>query len=79
MTKEIIENDPYKLAGVDIDQGNKLVEQIKSDVASTHNVNVLGNIGGFAGMYKLSNEFKNPILVACTDGGGAKNSLSPQN
>ena len=57
MTKEIIENDPYKLAGVDIDQGNKLIEQIKNDVASTHNVNVLGNIGGFAGMYKLGKEF----------------------
>ena len=57
MTKEIIENDPYKLAGVDIDQGNKLIEQIKNDVASTQNANVLGNIGGFAGMYKLGNEF----------------------
>ena len=29
MTKEIIENDPYKLAGVDIDAGNSLVDQIK--------------------------------------------------
>ena len=32
MTKEIIENDPYKLAGVDIDQGNNLIEQIKEDL-----------------------------------------------
>ena len=78
MTKEIIENDPYKLAGVDIDQGNKLIEQIKNDVASTHNVNVLGNIGGFAGMYKLGKEFKNPILVACTDGVGTKVALAQQ-
>ena len=76
MTKEIIENDPYKLAGVDIDQGNKLIEQIKNDVASTQNANVLGNIGGFAGMYKLGNEFKNPILVACTDGVGTKVALA---
>ena len=29
MTKEIIENDPYKIAGVDIDAGNNLVEKIK--------------------------------------------------
>ena len=78
MTKEIIENDPYKLAGVDIDQGNNLIEQIKNDVASTHNVNVLGNIGGFAGMYKLGKEFKNPILVACTDGVGTKVALAQQ-
>ncbi len=49
MTKEIIENDPYKLAGVDINAGNKLVEKIKKDVSKTHNSNVLENIGGFAG------------------------------
>ena len=29
MTKEIIENDPYKLAGVDIDAGNNLIDRIK--------------------------------------------------
>ena len=49
MTKEIIENDPYKLAGVDIDAGNSLVNQIKKSVAASHNKNVLDNIGGFAG------------------------------
>ena len=35
MTKEIIENDPYKLAGVDIDAGNSLVNQIKKSVAAS--------------------------------------------
>ena len=35
MTKEIIENDPYKSAGVDINAGNELVHKIKSDVASS--------------------------------------------
>ena len=54
MTKEIIENDPYKSAGVDIDAGDNLIKKIKEDVALTHNDNVLGNIGGFAGMYKLN-------------------------
>jgi len=76
MTKEIIENDPYKLAGVDIDAGNELVEKIKRDVAKTHNTNVLENIGGFAGMYKLNTEYEDPILVACTDGVGTKVSLA---
>ena len=46
MTKEIIENDPYKSAGVDIDAGNELIEKIKADVASTQNVNVLGSFLG---------------------------------
>ena len=78
MTKEIIENDPYKLAGVDIDAGNKLVEIIKKDVSKTLNSNVLENIGGFAGMYKLNKEYDNPILVACTDGVGTKVSLAQE-
>ena len=72
MTKEIIENDPYKLAGVDINACNELIEKIKKDVSKTHNINVLGNIGGFAGMYKLNKDYDNPIMVACTDGDGKK-------
>ena len=78
MTKEIIENDPYKSAGVDIDAGNKLVELIKTDVSSTLNDKVLGNIGGFAGMIELGNEFNEPVLVACTDGVGTKVSLAQE-
>ena len=76
MTKEIIENDPYKSAGVDIDAGNELVNKIKGDVASSHNKNVLGNIGGFAGMYELDKNFNEPVMVACTDGVGTKVSLA---
>ena len=76
MTKEIIENDPYKSAGVDIDAGNELVNKIKDDVASSHNKNVLGNIGGFAGMYELNKNFNEPVMVACTDGVGTKVSLA---
>ena len=78
MTKEIIENDPYKSSGVDIDAGNDLIEKIKSDVAATHNKSVLNNIGGFAGMYRLSKDYKDPILVACTDGVGTKVSLAQE-
>ena len=78
MTKEIIENDPYKSAGVDIDAGNTLVDLIKKNVASSHTQNVLGNIGGFAGMFKLDKEYENPILVACTDGVGTKVALAQE-
>ena len=78
MTKDIIENDPYKSAGVDIDAGNNLVDLIKKDVASSHTQNVLGNIGGFAGMFKLDKEYENPILVACTDGVGTKVALAQE-
>ena len=78
MTKEIIDNDPYKSAGVDIDAGNDLVNRIKKDVASSHGPNVLGNIGGFAGMFKLDKDYENPVLVACTDGVGTKVALAQQ-
>ena len=78
MTKEIIDNDPYKSAGVDIQAGNDLVDKIKDDVASSHGPNVLGNIGGFAGMFKLDKDYKNPILVACTDGVGTKVALAQE-
>ena len=40
MTKEIIDNDPYKSAGVDINAGNDLIDMIKGDVASSHGPNV---------------------------------------
>ena len=79
MTKDIIENDPYKSAGVDIDAGNDLIKEIKKDVASTHNINVLDNFGGFAGMFKLDESINSPILVACTDGVGTKVSLAQEN
>jgi len=78
MTKDIIENDPYRSAGVDIDAGEDLIQKIKSDVTLTHNENVIGNIGGFAGMYRLPKEFKNPIMVACTDGVGTKVALAQE-
>ena len=78
MTKENIDNDPYKSAGVDISAGNNLIELIKDDVTKTQGENVLGGIGGFAGMYKLNKDFKNPVLVACTDGVGTKVALAQQ-
>ena len=78
MTKEIIENDPYKSAGVDIDAGNDLVDKIKKDVASSQNKSVLGNIGGFAGMYELGKNYNEPVLVACTDGVGTKVALAQE-
>ena len=79
MTKEIKNNDPYKLAGVDIEAGNNLVDKIKADVGATQGPSVLGNIGGFAGMFKLDGSVNNPILVACTDGVGTKVALAQEN
>ena len=71
-----MKNDPYKKAGVDIKAGNDLVDKIRKDVASTFDKNVLGGIGSFSGFYSLPKGFKNPVLVACTDGVGTKVALA---
>ncbi len=74
-----MKNDPYKKAGVDIKAGNDLVNKIKEDVAKTFDKNVLGDIGSFSGFYSLPKGFKNPVLVACTDGVGTKVALAQSN
>ena len=74
-----MKNDPYKKAGVDIQAGNDLVDKIKKDVASTFDKNVLGGIGSFSGFYSLPKGFKDPVLVACTDGVGTKVALAQKN
>ena len=62
----------YRDAGVDIDAGNALVERIRDDVGSTHRSGVLGGIGGFGGLFELPAGYRQPVLVAATDGVGTK-------
>ncbi len=69
----------YKNAGVDIDVGNRLVDLIKPAIRATHRPEVLSNIGGFGGLFALSQQnHKQPILVAGTDGVGTKLRLAQQ-
>jgi len=53
----------YKTAGVDIDAGNKFVEELKKKVPK---------VGGFGGMFKVPVGYKEPVLVSGTDGVGTK-------
>ncbi len=62
----------YKDAGVDIDAGNSFVNDIKEDVKSTFDANVIGGIGSFAGAYALPGGYKEPVLLSATDGVGTK-------
>jgi phosphoribosylformylglycinamidine cyclo-ligase len=66
----------YKDAGVDIDAGNSLVEEIKPIVKSTFDGNVLGGIGSFAGAYELPKGYNEPVLLSATDGVGTKLKLA---
>ena len=76
MTNKTKPTDPYAKAGVDIENGNELVDSIKASVNRTHDRRVLGGIGGFAGLFQLGKKYKNPVLVGCTDGVGTKVALS---
>ncbi len=62
----------YKDAGVDIDAGNGFIEDIKDDVKSTFDSNVIGGIGSFAGAYALPSGYKEPVILSATDGVGTK-------
>ena len=63
----------YKKAGVNIDEGNRAVDLIKPLVKSTHTKNVFSNIGSFAAGFNFpKDDYKEPILVSCTDGVGTK-------
>ena len=63
----------YSDAGVDIDAGNELVERIKPALKKTTRPGAVNSIGGFGGLFDLKAAgFKDPILVAATDGVGTK-------
>ncbi len=62
----------YKDAGVDIDAGNALVENIKGAVKRTTRPEVMGGLGGFGSVCQLPTNYKEPVLVAGTDGVGTK-------
>lgn len=63
----------YKDSGVDIDAGNRSVKLIKDSVKATYRPEVLGDLGGFGGLFALnSGKYKEPVLVSGTDGVGTK-------
>ena len=62
----------YRDAGVDIDAGNELVKRIAPVAKRTRRPEVLGGLGGFGALCELPTKYKNPVLVAGTDGVGTK-------
>ena len=62
----------YEAAGVSIDAGETAVAQIKAEVRSTFRPEVLGDIGGFGGLFALGSKYRDPVLVSTTDGVGTK-------
>ena len=63
----------YAEAGVDIDKANDFVQIIKKIVKNTPRTGVMGEIGGFGGLFSLNaGLYENPVLVSSTDGVGTK-------
>jgi phosphoribosylformylglycinamidine cyclo-ligase len=63
----------YAAAGVDIDLGNQVKSTLPQLLASTHRREVLGNVGGFGGLFALDvKKFRAPVLVSSVDGVGTK-------
>ena len=66
----------YRDAGVDIDAGDALVEAIKPFAKRTLRPEVLAGIGGFGALVEVSKKYREPVLVAGTDGVGTKLKLA---
>ncbi len=68
----------YRAAGVDLDAGDELVENIKPLARKTLREGVLAGIGGFGALFEISRNYREPVLVSGTDGVGTKLKLAMQ-
>ena len=70
----------YKDAGVDIDAGDRAVELMKASIAKASRPEVMGGIGGFAGLFDASalKKMNKPLLATSTDGVGTKTEFARQ-
>ena len=65
--------ETYASAGVDMAAGERAVERIRARVRSTFRSEVIGDVGGFGGLFALdAGRYRHPVLVASTDGVGTK-------
>jgi phosphoribosylformylglycinamidine cyclo-ligase len=65
--------ETYEAAGVDIAAGEEAVQRIKDKVRSTFRPEVIGDIGGFGGLFEFAkHRYRHPVLVSSTDGVGTK-------
>ncbi len=66
----------YAHAGVDLDRDESFIDEVKEISRSTFRPEILSSIGGFAGLFKAPERYKNPVFVAGTDGVGTKLKLA---
>lgn len=66
----------YAAAGVDLDHDEGFIADVKEIARTTSRPEVLSSIGGFAGVFKAPDRYRNPVFVAATDGVGTKLKLA---
>ncbi|WP_077598609.1 phosphoribosylformylglycinamidine cyclo-ligase [Olsenella urininfantis] len=78
MSEEQSRHVTYADAGVDVDEGARAVDAIKSAVASTARPEVIGGLGGFGSCFSMAGfkDMEDPVLVSGTDGVGTKLALA---
>ena len=80
MNNHIKKETSYKDAGVNIEKGNELVNRLKKTINNVNKEGVIGELGGFGGLFDLSSlNYKQPVLVSGTDGVGTKIKLAIEN
>ncbi len=71
--------DLYQKAGVDINLGNTFIDRIKPLIRQTFSPEVITDIGGFSGLFRLdTSAYREPVLVSSTDGVGTKLKIAQQ-
>jgi len=72
-------NFSYKKSGINVKKADELIRKAKPLISSTNNNNTVGEIGGFGGIFKINyKNYKQPLLVAATDGVGTKLLIAEQ-
>lgn len=66
----------YAASGVDVEAGERAVELMRGHVESTRRAEVIGGLGGFGGAFSIPDGYREPLLVASTDGVGTKTSIA---
>ena len=66
----------YRAAGVDVEAGDRAVDLMRAHVESTRRPEVVGGLGGFGGAFGIPAGYREPLLVASTDGVGTKTAIA---
>ena len=72
----VADRGAYRQAGVDVEAGERAVELMQAHVDSTRRPEVVGGLGGFGGAFSIPVGYREPLLIASTDGVGTKTAIA---